>query len=186
MSARDILARIAAEQGWTLQTQLEVVMNYVEALFANDVFLDFLEQAVEEENAHTNENIHRLAVEAVWHFEHHFFDYDEEAKHGDYEVMCPHCGEDTPISGEYCRHCGAHFPEGLSKNQIVFDNAVAQVEQAIRKALMACGHWGTDTPTDRAICPDCGASIPPDGHCWYCENNPTQMHIISDRRGEGS
>jgi len=139
MSARDILARIAAEQGWTLQTQLEVVMNYVEALFADDVFLDFLEQAVEEENAHTDENIHRLAVEAVWHFEHHFFDYDEEAKHGDYEVMCPHCGEDTPIGGEYCRHCEAHFPEGLSKNQIVFDAAVAQVEQAIRKALAEVG-----------------------------------------------
>jgi hypothetical protein len=24
-------------------------------------------------------------------------------------------------------------------------------------------------------CPDCGASIPPDGACWYCENDPANQ-----------
>ena len=51
MSANIILDRIAAEQGWSAATQLELALRYIDFQGSNDAFRDFLlqQQDAEEE-----------------------------------------------------------------------------------------------------------------------------------------
>lgn len=71
MPDRDIFTRIAAEQGWTAGTQVEVLLRYIANQSSPDVFGDFLAEASTEENAQggqeTNESFLWDVANALQH-----------------------------------------------------------------------------------------------------------------------
>ena len=51
MSAEDIFEKVAEEQGWTPETEIWVLLQYIENQKDNSAFEDFLRRQQEEENA---------------------------------------------------------------------------------------------------------------------------------------
>jgi hypothetical protein len=77
-------------------------------------------------------DVQALALEAVDMMGDVFWDADEYAAE---TLACPECEEDIPVLSESCPRCGAIFDEPLSKSQRIYEDAVACVATAIRKAL---------------------------------------------------
>jgi hypothetical protein len=52
MNAYDVFGNIAAQEGWTLATQVQVLLGYIENQDSPDAFQNYLqEQCADEENA---------------------------------------------------------------------------------------------------------------------------------------
>jgi hypothetical protein len=79
-------------------------------------------------------DVEGLALEAVGMMGDVFWDADEYATE---TLACPECEEDIPVLSESCPRCGAVFDEPLSKSRRIYEDAVACVATAIRKALVA-------------------------------------------------
>jgi predicted amidophosphoribosyltransferase len=62
--------------------------------------------------------------------------YDADMYSGE-TLACPECERDIPVLSESCPRCGAAFEEPLSKNRQIYEDAVACVAAAIRRALAA-------------------------------------------------
>ena len=83
-----------------------------------------------------DQEIHKLAEEAVDDIAYFFYDYDDaQEAMGTEWVACPACGAEIPNLSDVCPECGTRFDKPVSKNEQVYREAVKIVEAAIRRAL---------------------------------------------------
>ena len=93
MSVYTAIATWAAKQGWDLNTQLALALEYIDRQQADDAFEDFLAQVAREENEAAQEEITGICSQCGHPVSAHYTALESDGELGDWHpCSCLECG----------------------------------------------------------------------------------------------